>query len=501
MTKSANNTKGLLGPFGLRIGSSQFNATTYKPGTTWTAKPSYAPNGVKLGDVKKRADKVSLYLGGLLSSVAGADVPVATSTQAWAFDTVPVDNGIDSFYLSDLTFTAPPSITVLGVTADNVKIVAKELSNHPDLLKAKGLAAGQWVGSINLSGSKLSFPAIAGLSVTPKSSGTDAFSGRYDLATGDVDLDLSKLSYTSPQLGVTLSDSSLKLSNNNKDWSLKGQGELSLPGLGLEKLTGSLDVKVVNAALQSLKASIASSTPIGSLGLSGSFSVDHNFSTNTGTLALTKATIAGIDVDGTLSYANAGIPATDGITGQLTFDNTVARKDIDFDLLDLSLVPLSGTINYQYSPVGSSKPGGYLNFTNTNIDLVTGVAAPDMKIISLNGNMTLKLDANGKASLDALDLTLLNPPLTTQLGEGTLKLEPAAADKPVRFSMQRGTTEQGESTDLVPTFSGKLSYSNDGISAFASVDGFAYLMDTTVEPAQGVWMVINPQIGLDVNGL
>ena len=460
MSKSANNSKGLIGPFGLRISASQFSATTYKPGTTKTVTPAYASKGVKLGDVKKRADNVSLYLGGLLSSVSGTELPLATSTEAWAFDTVPIDNGIDSFYLSDLTFTAPPSITLQGlVTADNVKIVAKDLSNHPDLLKAKGLAAGQWLGSITLSGSKLSFPAIAGLSVTPKPSGTDAFSGNYDLATGDVTVVLSQLAYTSPQLGLSLSDSSLKLSNNSKDWSIKGQGELSLPGLGLEKLSGSLDLKAVNAALQSLKASIASSSPIGPLGLSGTLSLEHNIQTKSGSITLQGAQVLGVAADGALSYTDQSVNGTLTLRNQ---GDTPGSINLGGGMAGLSLTPLQGTANLNYTWAGAT-PGGTLSFDD--LAFVVGLGG---KSASFKGDVTLSLTPNAGPTLAAANLQLTSD-VSVNLGGFDITLVANDPLAPTKLSLVNSNGS------LIPSLSGKIAFDDlAGLSLAVADGGLSY---------------------------
>lgn len=482
-------TTGIGGPNGIRITSAE---TVPNAGLiSIPVKPFYLDTaGTRLSNLKASANSYSLYLGGVLSEVPAPKQVLASGDIAYAFDTLPVDNKLDSFFLNTATINLP-TITALGVVADNVKVTVKDLSNHPDLLKLKGLAAGDWLGSVTLSGSKVTFPSVPNLTITPKASGADAFSASYNIATGDLGLALSKVAYTSPQATVALSDSTLTLRNSAKDLSLSGKVDLSLPTLGLAKLSGNLEsFTIVNSAVETLKASLSSTTPIGPLGLSGTIAVDQNFKTNTGTISVTNGTIAGINVSGNLSYTNTGNPAVDSITGRLSFDNSVARNDLDFDALGLSLVPLSGTVDYVYRPVGASSPGTTLTFSNVNFDLVTGAVTT-----SFSGNMTLKVDANSKISLDQMELNLLNPPKTLAIKDlGQFKLEALAANNPVKFALQRYTLSNGTQSALMPIFTGKLSYSSDGGNVYGSIGGLAWKPIIAGDPSTSAWTILNAEV-------
>jgi hypothetical protein len=483
-----NPTTGIEGPMGLKITSGSI--TRFSALTNAVVRPSYVgAAATQLPNAKAKATNYSLYLGGVLSEVPAPVQSITAADEAWAFDTNPVDNKLDAFYLKTGTINLP-NITALGVVAENVKITIKELTNHPTLQQLKNLPVGSWLGTITLSGSKVTLPSVPNLSVTPKATGGNAFTATYDIGTGDVLLGLSKVAYTSPQVTVALSDSTLTLRNSAKDLTLSGTVDLSLPGLGLNKLSGNLQsFTIVNSAVETLKASLSSTTPIGALGLSGAISVDHNFKTNKGTLSVTNGTIAGINVSGNLSYTNSGNPAVDSITGKLNFDNSVARKAIDFDAFGLSLVPLSGQIDYAYAPVGSSAPGATLTLSNVNFDVLTGAATT-----SFSGNMTLKYDANAALSLEQMDLTLLNPPATLTIPEvGQLKLETAADGKPVKFSLQRYTQSDGTLSSPLPALSGKLSYTSPGGSVYVAIGGLAYAPVLDTVPLINAWTILDAE--------
>jgi hypothetical protein len=178
-----------------------------------------------MSNAKAKATAFNLYFGGSLSELPAPEQKVASGDVVWAFDSAPIDNKLDSFYLNAATINLP-SITALGVVADNVTIKVKDLSNNPELLQLKGLAAGSWLGSITLSGSKLSLPFVPNLTFTPKATAGDAFSATYHIDTGNVLLDLAKVEYASPMLTVSLSESQLVLVDSTKTASFRGLGQL-----------------------------------------------------------------------------------------------------------------------------------------------------------------------------------------------------------------------------------------------------------------------------------
>jgi hypothetical protein len=149
-------TSGIAGPFGLRISSGSL--TRFTTPTNVTVKPFYLDSaGAKISNGKAKATAFNLYLGGVLSGLSVLEQKVVSVDVVWAFDSAPIDNKLDSFFLNAATINLP-SIMALGVVAENVTIKLKDLSNNPELLKLKGLAAGSWLGSITLRGSKVSLP-------------------------------------------------------------------------------------------------------------------------------------------------------------------------------------------------------------------------------------------------------------------------------------------------------------------------------------------------------
>jgi hypothetical protein len=487
-------TSGIAGPFGLRISSGSL--TRFTTPTNVIVKPFYLDSaGAKISNGKAKATAFNLYLGGVLSGLSVLEQKVASADVVWAFDSAPIDNKLDSFFLNAATINLP-SITALGVVAENVTIKLKDLSNNPELLKLKGLAAGSWLGSITLSGSKVSFPATPNLTLTPKAMGGDALSAIYDLPTGDLALSLSNVDYTTPQISVVLQDSTMTLRNSTRNLNLSGKVDLSLPTLGLTKVNGNLEsFSIVNSAVETLKVSLNSAMPIGALGLSGMFSIDQNLTTNTGTFSVTSGVIAGISVTGNLSYTNSGDPAVDSITGKLNFDNRSARNDLSLDALGLTLVPLSGQLDYVYRPLGSASPGTTLTFSDVNFDLIIGAVTT-----SFSGNMTMKIDTNSDFSLDQLELTLLNPPAKISIPDvGHFMLEAANPEEPVKFSLQRYKQADGLPSDLVPVLSGKLSFSSTDGNSYASIGGLAYMPIPDTDPLVSAWTILDANATISFN--
>jgi hypothetical protein len=235
--------------------------------------------------------------------------------------------------------------------------------------------------------------------------------------------------------------------------------------------------------------------PIGALGLSGMFSIDQNLTTNTGTFSVTSGVIAGISVTGNLSYTNSGDPALDSITGKLNFDNRSERNDLSLDALGLTLVPLSGLLDYVYRPLGSASPGTTLTFSDVNFVLIIGAVTT-----SFSGNMTMKIYTKSNFSLDQLELALLNPPAKISIPDvGHFMLEAANPEEPVKFSLQRYKQADGLPLDLVPVLSGKLSFSSTDGNAYASIGGLAYMPLPDTDPLVGAWTILDANATISFN--
>jgi hypothetical protein len=438
MTRTTPTT-GIAGPIGLRITSGSI--TRLPKLTNALVTPYYlSAAGTLLPNGKAKATGYNLYLGGVLSEVPAPVQSIAAADVAWAFDTDPVDNKLDAFYLNTGTINLP-TITALGVVADNVKITVRDLSNHPDLLKLKGLAAGNWLGSITLSGSTVSLPSVPNLTFSAKPSGSDAFTATYDIASGDVQLDLAQVAYASPQITASLSDSQLKLINSSKTVSFSGSGQLSLPGLGLDKLSGSLDFKAINGALDSLKASITAATPISVLGLVGTLGLDHSFKTGAGTLSVQGGQLLGVGVTGQLAYTPTAI------SGSLTLNNS-ASAPLSLSAGGLSLTPTQGTVSlsYDWGNGGAGGRGGLFSFKDAAFNIGLGD-----KTASFSGDVSLALTPGGTPSLKSATLKL-DSDIDLNLGGFNVSLLASDPLAPTKLSLVNSNGA------LVPTLSGKVAF-------------------------------------------
>ena len=425
-----------------------------------------------------------LAMGGSISSKSGAiqaKVPfkfdLASPNQIVGFDS-DANGSTDSFYLTAGSFNLLRPLTLAGlVSLEGVRVDLKDISNHPQVAAALGQPAGSWEGSIKLAGSKVSFPTFPRLTLTPLQQGTDAWRASYGLSTGDLKLALSNAAYRSPRLQAMFQNTELTVAGDGNTVSLVGSGQFSLPDLGFRNIQGSLNLSLVDQVLKSISADVEvpAAAPITGLGLSGKLAFSHDAPSKTGNITVTQGTIAGVVVNGRLDYSASGNAATDLVTGQLSLNNRQTLNALKLDLFDqavFSIVPLEGRIDFSYAPKTATTPGGSLNFSNIDFDIVTG-SGSSQKRASFAGNLQLKLDGTGKPTLQAMDLTLKQP-IELSLGSlGVVRAEAASDGTPVRFTLAKGKNADGtESSQIVPTLSGQFTY--QGVLGTATAKGIVY---------------------------
>ena len=416
-----------------------------------TAKPSAV-----LMKPRRLLKSFNVTLGGGLDGLVLPDAILADNagTRAFTFDTKPYDGTEDSFYLESYTASVP-SLTALGLKLDGLKLEFQDLSNHPDLVNQVKAAPGSWLGRVTLRGAALSIPSVPQLSLTPQVDGVDAFKADYSLNTGDLALNLSNAAYQSPALTLGLSNAQLSLSNASKDVTIKGTGTLSVPALGFDKLGASLDLKVVNAALDSLKGSITAQAPIAPLGLAGTLGLDYSFKTKAGTLSVQGGQLLGIGVDGQLQYG------PQSLSGTLTLRNQgVTPKSLKIGALELT--PLQGSVNLDYAWAGSS-PGGSLKLQNLDFNLGLGG-----KSASFRGDVSLALIPKALPQLASASLQLTSD-LDVNLGGFNVTLLASDPAAPTKF------TVLNRNGSLVPSLSGTIAFRDlNGLTLAVGEGGLNY---------------------------
>lgn len=271
------------------------------------------------------------------------------------------------------------------------------------------------------------------------------FSASYDIASGDLQLDLAQMVYSSPQISASLGDSQLRLINSSKTVSFLGNGQLNLPGLGLDNLSSSIDLRAINGALDSLKASVIVSTPISVLGLVGTLGFDHSFTTGAGTLSVQGGKLLGVGVAGQLNYNLTTI------NGSLTLDNS-ATSPLSLGTGGLAFTPTKGTVSLSYD-WGNPNPGGrggLFSFKDSafNIDL-------DGKTVSFSGDVSLALTPDGTTSLKSASLKL-DSDVELNLGGFNVSLLASDPLAPAKLSL---VISNGA---LVPALSGKVAFNDLG---------------------------------------
>ena len=487
MAKRSEKPRRMPGPNGLMLSAPSF--TVYPSAAQVKVVPFYAEEGVNLVVPRYAAQSFRLVFGGSLAEVPTAEQPIldGSGVQAIAFDSNN-DRNTDSFFFSEYTLKYP-TIKAFGLLFSDVEIRLKDLSNHPTLLQREGLSGGSWLGRISVSANQLSFSSLPALTLSPSSTGSSALQATYTLATGDLTADLGQLNYTSADTALSIANTKLTISNSSKDITLSGVGSLSLPRFGLTGLQGSLDLEVANEVLKRVHATIHATTPLGRLGLAGKLSVEQNFSTSTGSIAITDGSIAGVGFSGNLNYRNAGDPATDLITGQLSFDNQVARKPLRLgwpgaSSFGLDLVPLAGNIEYLYRPLGAADEGGHISFKDMRFDIITGKTSA-----SFQGNLVLSLDANGGVSVQDMNLSLLKDATLQSDVFGTLSIQKPNPDTPAMFTLKRVPRTPDGPSDLIPEFDGRITYESPGSGLLFEASGLAYEIAPYTDPPVYGWAV------------
>jgi len=474
MTHTTAGTSTIEGPIpGLVISSKKLNfvpsGVTPNP---IPVKPDYAPAGASLERVKARARTFEIRLGGVLEDVVLQEGILldGSGENFYAFDAKPFADEIDSFYLSKYNFYIP-EFTALGLEADEINLTLNQLSNHPDLLSKTGAGAEDWLGSVVLRGKNLSIPTLPKLSLKAQSDGGDAFNAEYNLRNGDLGLKLARVAYDSSRLKAALTDAELTLRNGTKDISVKGNAELSMPTLGIEKIGGDLELKAADGRMKSLRGSISSSSPITALGLAGTLDINYQFIKKTGSITLTDGLVDGVKVSGSLDYANSGDADTDQITGQLTIDNSLRKGSLDIAEGLISLRPLRGSIDYDYRPAGAKDPGGTLKFTGIEADVIIGGQE-----LPFTGSLDFKLNPDKAPTLAGMSLNLLRDAEFNLSGVGRVRLEGVGDKQGVQFRLAPIEGADG----LWPTFSGKVGLDTKFGSAFARINSLTSMIDDEI---------------------
>ena len=461
-------SEGIGDEYGLKVQIAKGSPTMQAPSIT--VPVSYFDNRkFTLAKPRVSATGVSITAGGAMKGLPAGQFKVKRIV---GLDSTGAKGYSDTFFLDSGTLNLVNPITLAGlIKISGVTCTVQDLSNHPVLLAEAKRKSG-FLGKLALKASKVEIPLIPKLVIackTPTQHTNKAWGASYDVANGKLTFELDHAAYTTDQVAVDVDDSQLTISNDANNIDIKGAALLSLPQFGLNKISSTLDLKLANKKLSSFDATIAATTPLTSLGIVGDLAISHNFLNNTGAITLTNGTIAGVGVKGSLSYSASGA-STDQISGALTIDN-LTGNGLKLGSFDLSIVPLSGTAEFSYAPKTSASPGGYLNFTNVDFDLVTGISQTKA---SFTGNLKLALDQNGATSLKEFDLTLKNP-VSIELGSlGRVSLDPVDANTPVKFALKTYTNDDG-TTDLAPTLTGRLTYAVGG--ATVTAQGIAYELD------------------------
>lgn len=474
MALTSEITRGIQGPVpGLVVSSTALDLIPGDP----PAKPKpvttqYAPSGALLERSRARAKSFQIHLGGVLNDVVLPEARLldGSGEHFWAFDAEPFDGVIDSFYLDKYRFNIP-RLSALGLEAENITLTVRELSNHPVLQSLAGGDSKTWLGSVELSGQSVSIPTIPALSLKPQADGGEAFKATYDLHTGDLGVELDRVTYGTKRIKTALTNASLRLSNSAKDISVQGNSELSMPTFGIQKISGDLELRAVDGRMKSLRGSISTVEPITALALAGKLGINYHFKTKAGSIKLTDGLVDGVKVSGSLNYSNSGDATTDLITGQLTVDNSIKRGVLDIVDGLISLRPLQGAIDYEYRPAGAEKPGGTLKFSGVTADLLIGGQE-----LPFSGSLDIKLHPDQAPTLAGMMLNLLQDVDFNLNGLGRVRLEGAAEGPVVQFALAPISGADG----LWPTFSGKISLDTRFGTAFTRINSLTSMVDDEI---------------------
>lgn len=394
--------------------------------------------GAALEKLSARAKSFSIHLGGVLD---GVEIPEAhlidgAGTNAYAFDSSPYDNRVDSFYV-DRYQTSLPQLSVLGFQLRDASINFEDLSNHPTLISLVANPEKSWLGRVTLAASEIAIPSFPQLTFEPQLQGGDAISASYDLNNGDLSLAVAKAEFQSKAVDFEIADSKLKFFNDPQSVSLTGRGSLQLKRFSPDALMGDLELVIANGKLRSARASVRADAPLSRLALSGLVTAAYDHSSKTGSLTLDAAEILGVGFQGRLDYTKKVL------SGSLALNNPEQKL---LQVGDFSLVPVKGRVNYRYGASRSDKPSGEIDFRDVSFTLGIGGQSA-----SFTGDLSLQLDPGGTPSLASASLTL-DSDLSIDLDGLRVQLMGSQSSAPTRLSL---ASVNGV---LVPSLSGRVEF-------------------------------------------
>jgi hypothetical protein len=304
--------------------------------------------------------------------------------------------GDKAYYLNGVGLTAT-EMDLLGIRIPSAKVVVDGLTNHPAIANT-----GSWIGKVTMSGTGLEIAAIPALKFAPTSQkpGDPALQASYNFNTKQVEAAINNVTYTSNDInlavGGTVKISPAKNAGTASETVSKlefnGQGSVSLPVLGLEPVSGSVQFVLENDKMQSMIASLSTTQSINNWKIAGDLKLNHNFIDQSGSVELSSATIYSIGAKGLLNYDNKGV------NGNVTLSNTVKGR---FNYGSFAFTPYEGTLAYSYDALLKSVS---LDFRNVKF----GVTLFDKEAI-FNGSLSLSIaTATGAVSFKSADLALAN---------------------------------------------------------------------------------------------
>lgn len=304
--------------------------------------------------------------------------------------------GGNAFYLNGVGLTAT-EMDLLGIRIPSAKVVVDGLTNHPAISNT-----GSWIGKVTMTGTGLEIAAIPGLKFVPTSQkpGDPALQASYNFNTKQVEAAINNVTYTSNDINLAVGGS-VKISpaknvgtasETVSKLEFNGQGSVSLPGLGLEPVSGSVQFVLENNQMQSLIASLSTSQSVDQWKIAGDLKLSHNFIAQTGSVELSNASIYSIGAKGSLNYDNKGI------NGNVTLSN-ISKGGFSYG--SFAFTPYEGTLAYSYDALLKSVS---LDFKNVKF----GVTLFDKEAI-FSGSLSLSIaTATGAVSFKSADLALVN---------------------------------------------------------------------------------------------
>ena len=253
-----------------------------------------------------------------------------------------------------------------------------------------------------MSGTGLEIAAIPALKFAPTSQkpGDPALQASYNFNTKQVEATINNVTYKSNDINLAVGGS-VKISpaknvgtasETVSKLEFNGQGSVSLPGLGLEPVSGSVQFVLENNKMQSLIASLSTSQSIDQWKIAGDLKLNHDFTGQSGSIELNSATIYSIGAKGLLNYDNKGID------GSVTLSN-ISKGGFNYG--SFAFTPYEGTLAYSYDALLKSVS---LDFENVKF----GVTLFDKEAV-FNGSLSLSIEtATGAISFKSADLALAN---------------------------------------------------------------------------------------------